>query len=103
MEAHGSNTAAEPGSPPTMPYIDGILKQIADGDPEAEVLWQRHLHWGYWEDPAKADGSATDFAAAAERLAHMVFDAAGIDDGMRVIDCGCGIGGAIASLNERFS
>ena len=30
-------------------------------------------------------------------------DVAEIRDGMRIIDVGCGFGGTIASLNERFS
>jgi SAM-dependent methyltransferase len=86
-----------------MPYIDGVLDHIADGDSEGNIIWGRHLHWGYWEDPTKADGSSEDYAEAAERLTHLVFDAAKIADGMSVLDCGCGTGGAIASLNERFS
>jgi ubiquinone/menaquinone biosynthesis C-methylase UbiE len=86
-----------------MPYIDGILDRIASGDAETDALWQRHFHWGYWEDPAAADGSVEDYVDAAERMAQMVFDAAKVRDGMRVIDCGCGIGGAVASMNDRFS
>lgn len=97
-----SNSAAKP-VPPQMPYMDGMLEHIAQGDSQADVMWGRHLHWGYWDDPSTADGTAADFAAAAERLTQLVLDAAQITDGMRVIDCGCGIGGAVASLNERFS
>jgi len=80
-----SNTPAEPGPAPSMPYIDGMLKHIAEGDSEADVIWDRHLHWGYWEDPSKADGTPADYAAAAERLTGLVLDAAKISDGMRVI------------------
>lgn len=97
------STTAESVSPPPMPYIDGILDHIAHGDSEGDVIWGRHLHWGYWPDPALADGSTEDYAAAAERLTDLVIDAAKIADGMRVLDCGCGVGGAIATLNERFS
>jgi SAM-dependent methyltransferase len=91
-------------SRPDMPYVDVILEGIEKGgDTEADVIWQRHLHWGYWDDPGQADGSTEDYAAAAERLTDLIFDNAGVTDGMRVIDCGCGIGGAIKSLNERVS
>jgi SAM-dependent methyltransferase len=90
-------------TPPSMPYIDGILDHIAQGDSEAEFIWGRHLHFGYWEDPSKADGTVEDFAEASERLTQLVLDAAKITDGMNVLDCGCGTGGAVASLNERFS
>lgn len=97
------NTPAKPGSPPQMPYMDGILDHIANDDSEGSVIWGRHLHWGYWEDPSTADGSADDYAEAAERLTDLVLGAAKITDGMRVIDCGCGVGGALATLNDRFS
>ena len=89
---------------PDMPYIDGILDGIDHGgDVEGDVIWQRHLHWGYWEDPSQADGSPEDYAAAAERLTDLMFDTADVGNDMRVIDCGCGIGGAVRSLNERIS
>lgn len=86
-----------------MPYMDGMLEHIAQGDDQADAIWGRHLHWGYWEDPSSADGTEADYVVAAERLTGLVLDAAQIADGMRVIDCGCGIGGALASINERFS
>ena len=98
-----SKTPPKLALPPPMPYIDGILDHIAHGDSEADVLWERHLHWGYWDDPSMAKGTTADYVVAAERLAQLVFDAAMITDGMHVIDCGCGVGGAVASLNERFS
>ncbi|KKL59877.1 hypothetical protein LCGC14_2210920, partial [marine sediment metagenome] len=85
-------TSAKPGAPPRMPYMDSILHDLARGDGVAKVLWQRHLHWGYWPDPSLAEGSVADYVVASERLAHCVFDAAGIEDGMRVLDCGCGVG-----------
>ena len=103
-----SNAASMPTSGklerPHMPYMDGILADLASGEKEeVDVLWQRHLHWGYWADPTTADGSVEDYAAASERLAQLHFDVANIKDGMRVVDCGCGVGGAIDSMNERFS
>jgi ubiquinone/menaquinone biosynthesis C-methylase UbiE len=88
---------------PTMPYIDAILRERTSEDSEAAALWQRHLHWGYWPDPATADGSPADYAVAAERMTQRMFDMVGVRDGMRILDCGCGVGGAVASLNERFS
>jgi SAM-dependent methyltransferase len=98
---HG--TSPDKPQPPDLPYIPGMLEDIASGDEDMGVLWQRHLHWGYWEDPGAADGSVEDYAAASERLAQMHFELAGIRDGMRVLDCGCGVGGAVDSMDERFS
>ncbi|MDX6717969.1 MAG: hypothetical protein QOJ63_223 [Solirubrobacteraceae bacterium] len=89
-------------APPAMPYMDALLADVASGDDETKVLWQRHLHWGYWSDPETATGTNEDYAAAAEAMAQQLIDAAGIRDGMRVLDCGCGVGGMVATLNERF-
>lgn len=102
--AHSPSPAVSPQpARPRLPYIDGILRDIEDGaKAESGILWEKHLHWGYWPDPTSADGTAGDYAAAADALTQLVLDAAGIRDGMRVLDCGCGIGGAVASANEQF-
>ena len=84
------------------PYFDHLLQRLEMGDPIATVAFGRHVHWGYWPDPARAVGSPEDYAEAAERLCQRMCDVAGIANGMRVLDVGCGFGGAIASLNERF-
>lgn len=84
-----------------MPYVDGFLDRIAQGD--SEVSSMDHWHWGYWDDPSTADGTREDYKRATERLTSLVLDTAQIADGMRVIDCGCGIGGTVGTINERFS
>lgn len=84
-----------------MPYVDGVLDRIAQGDSDLSAM--DHWHWGYWDDPATADGTFADYEKATERLTSRVLDAAQIADGMRVIDCGCGVGGTIARIDERFS
>jgi SAM-dependent methyltransferase len=84
-----------------MPYVDGFLKLASQG--HSDVSSMHNLHFGYWEDPSTADGTRDDFIEATERLTSLVLDAAQIADGMCVVDCGCGVGGAVRSLNERFS
>ncbi len=85
------------------PYFDALLDRLAAGDPVAGAAFGRHVHWGYWPDPAAADGTGTDYARAAEELCRRVCDAAPVGDGLRVLDVGCGFGGTVASLNERFT
>jgi ubiquinone/menaquinone biosynthesis C-methylase UbiE len=85
------------------PYFDRLFEGLRQQNAEVIKVFGRHVHWGYWENPAIADGSDDDFALAAERLAQRVCDAGGAKDGLRVLDCGCGFGGTIASLNDRFS
>ncbi len=86
-----------------LPYFDHLLELLKDQNQTAIAAFGRHVHWGYWEDPRSADGSIPDFANAAEQLSRRVCDAAKITDGLKILDCGCGFGGTIASLNERFS
>ncbi len=86
-----------------LPYFDRLLELLSDQNQDAIAAFGRHVHWGYWENPSRADGSVSDFAQAAEQLAQRVCNAANITDGLKILDCGCGFGGTIASLNERFS
>lgn len=87
----------------SLPYSDILLSKIRANDPKTVAAWGRHIHWGYWADPADADGTAEDFGAATEALVRLMFDIAGVKDGMRVLDVGCGVGGTIASLNDCYS
>lgn len=86
-----------------VPYFDSLPQKFSEGDADALLAFGRHLHWGYWSDPTEADGSVADFAVAAENLSRRVTDVADVQDGLSVLDVGCGFGGTIASLNERFS
>jgi cyclopropane fatty-acyl-phospholipid synthase-like methyltransferase len=95
--AEPTGTASE-----VAPYFDVLLSRLEAGDRRATEAFGRHVHWGYWPDPDAADGTPADYAAAAERLCRRVCDAAGVCDGMRILDVGCGLGGTVASLNERF-
>lgn len=85
-----------------MPYFDFILDRI-ESQNEVSQSFGRHVHWGLWYDPAKADGSPIDFGRAAENMTRQVCLQAGIRDTTRLLDVGCGFGGTIASLNERHT
>ena len=84
-----------------LPYFDALLT-LLDCHPILEKTFGRHVHWGYWENPPPDQPNATDFANAAEHLTRLVGDAGGITNGLRVLDVGCGFGGTLASLDERF-
>jgi SAM-dependent methyltransferase len=92
--------ANQPANPP---YFDGLFQRLAVGDARTVAAFGRHVHWGYWDDPPLATCSPEAYGAAAEALCRAICDAAGIRDRMRIIDVGCGFGGTLASLNERFS
>jgi len=86
-----------------LPYFDYLLSELDQRNPFIEKSFGRHVHWGLWDDPNKAFGDDQDFAHAAEKLTVELCQLAGIADGDRVLDVGCGFGGTVASLNERFS
>jgi SAM-dependent methyltransferase len=86
-----------------LPYFDLILQQLEAGEPRFQEAFGNHVHWGYWPDPRRADGSVADFSLASERLCGLVMAGAQLADGRRVLDAGCGFGGTVASLNGRWS
>lgn len=86
-----------------LPYFDFLLQALEQDNTDIETAFGRHVHWGYWANPQQADGTFSDFAQAAENLTRLLCDAAQIQPGMAVLDCGCGFGGTLASLNERHS
>lgn len=87
----------------SLPYFDILLERFAEGDTNAQQVFGRHVHWGYWENPAQADGSVADFQIAAERLSQKVYAAGGVKNGYRLLDAGCGFGGTTACLNDNFN
>jgi SAM-dependent methyltransferase len=88
-----------------LPYFDFLLGKIEETPSSdlVEALGTRHVHWGYYPSPESADGATAEFVEAAERLTRRVCDAAPVADGQRVLEVGCGFGGTLASLNQRFS
>lgn len=84
------------------PYFNYVLHELAQHNSSIESSFGRHVHWGYWETPEQATGEDADYAQAAERLTLELTALAKIEPGQVVLDAGCGFGGTIASLNERF-
>jgi len=88
-----------------LPYFDEILTRMEEA-PDSELVQAfgtRHVHWGDYADPVTTDDSTEGLIAAAEALTARLVGAAGVKDGQRVMDAGCGFGGTIANLNEHFS
>jgi SAM-dependent methyltransferase len=90
---------------PELPYFDDIFARIAE-DPDSELVeafGTRHVHWGYYDDADSRDTSTRGLVVAAEALTRRMTDSAGVGDGLSILDAGCGFGGTLASLDERFS
>lgn len=86
-----------------LPYFDLLLKLIQNGDNDVEKSFGRHVHWGYWTQPGLAALTAEDFAEAAENLTEQIGLAGQIENGLKVLDAGCGFGGTVAHINEHFT
>ena len=86
-----------------LPYFDALFKDFQQGKTEIIQSFGNHVHWGYWENTTTKDVSIEDFTQAAEKLSQKVYDSAKVTDNMCVLDCGCGFGGTIYSLNNRFN
>ncbi|MCE7870276.1 class I SAM-dependent methyltransferase [bacterium CPR1] len=82
-------------------YFETLFSHL-DGETAVALAFSRNVHWGFWEHPRQASRKAEDFAAAAERMTVEVCRTARIGDQQAVLDVGCGFGGTLASLNERF-
>jgi SAM-dependent methyltransferase len=82
------------------PYIDAEIEQMAEGGAPPEHL--RHFHWGLFDDPADADDSTERYVAAATSLTEHILAAAGVADGRRILDVGCGFGGTLDHIRSRY-
>jgi SAM-dependent methyltransferase len=60
------------------------------------------LHMGHWDAPPDGVPSAEETALAQIRLTDRLLEMAGIAAGSSVLDAGCGIGGTLARIDERF-
>ena len=85
------------------PYFDRLLQRLAMADPGAGAAFGRHVHWGYWSEPAQAGLGVEEYGRAAEALCLTLLNCTNVRDGLRILDVGCGFGGTIACLNERYS
>jgi len=86
-----------------LPYFDALFKDFQQGKTDIIQSFGNHVHWGYWENTTTKDVSIENFTQAAEKLSQKVYDSAKVTEDMSVLDCGCGFGGTISSLNNRFN
>jgi ubiquinone/menaquinone biosynthesis C-methylase UbiE len=86
-----------------LPYFDVLLEKLQQEDKTIQQAFGEHVHWGYWDNPKTKAVSPKEFHQAEGLMLRHVVEAAGIKDGCRVLDVGCGLGGTIKFLNEQFS
>ena len=86
-----------------LPYFDHLLTALNENNEDVKKSFGRHVHWGYWQQPEQAVQTADDFAIAAENLTAQVCSVANIKGNQRILDVGCGFGGTVAYLNEKYN
>lgn len=74
--------------------IAGFWNQISEG---WLMVWGPHIHHGYYD----SDEELTPIEAQ-ERLLEKIIGIAGIKNGARILDVGCGLGGSSIYLSKRF-
>lgn len=87
---------------PELPYFDLLIDERQDGG-ETGQLWERQVHWGYWEDPKAAEGTRADYLAAMEQMNAVLLEAGNVASGQRLLDVGCGFGGTIQQINAAHA
>ena len=85
-----------------LPYFDLLIDERQDGG-ETGRMFQRQVHWGYWENPQAAAGTQADYIAAMEQMNVELLKAGHVADGQRLLDVGCGFGGTIQQINAAYS
>jgi MPBQ/MSBQ methyltransferase len=80
------------------PYFDLLIDGFKAG------RTGRHVHLGYWDTapPETKPCGAEEFDAAQARLCDIVLELADLSDGQSVLDVGCGFGGTLAAIDQRW-
>jgi ubiquinone/menaquinone biosynthesis C-methylase UbiE len=87
-----------------LPYFDDFFERLARApDSHITKVFHRYLHWGYFAKPPQGEISDETFLTGAEAMTEHVCQAAGVRDGQRILEVGCGFGGNIAHMNDRLS
>jgi ubiquinone/menaquinone biosynthesis C-methylase UbiE len=87
------------GSVQDYTYIDAEVRRLEEGG-EPPPYW-RAFHWGLYDDPMDQDNTLDGYVRAGEQMTEHVVAAAGVTDGARVLDVGCGFGGTVDHVRAR--
>jgi MPBQ/MSBQ methyltransferase len=84
------------------PHVPPYFDLMVDGFKAGRT--GRHVHLGYWDPPPppEAPCTAPEFEAAQARLCEVFIALAELEDGQSVLDVGCGFGGTLAAINDRW-
>lgn len=86
-----------------LPYFDELLSNLTKGNKALEESFGMHVHWGYWQQPSKWKCTSKDYHLAANHLTEKICSLANIDNNQTVLDVGCGFGGTLSYINNKYS
>ena len=81
-------------SPTTeLAYVADLLPRLQPG---------AHLHIGYTDEPAAVISHVDQLLQAQRRLDDVLLDMAHVQDGLALLDVGCGLGGTLINVGARW-
>jgi MPBQ/MSBQ methyltransferase len=82
------------------PYFDFLIERFHRG------VVSRFVHLGHWDQAPPLDPDEPprlqEIERAVERLTQVLVDMADLHNAQRVLDVGCGFGGTLQHINQRF-
>jgi MPBQ/MSBQ methyltransferase len=93
---HARTTAGASVEPAVPPYFDGLIEGFRQG------RGGRFVHLGHWDEPPSPSTLSRpgEFERAQARLNERLLALAALDDGLTVLDVGCGFGGTLDAINR---
>jgi len=75
-------------------YFDGLIENFR------QQQSNRFVHLGHWDG---GESNGDDFFEAQLRLNERMIDLGNLTNGLSIVDVGCGFGGTISTINERYN
>jgi ubiquinone/menaquinone biosynthesis C-methylase UbiE len=86
-----------------LPYWDDLFARLAKGPDSITRGLGVHTHWGFFTDPQATGITDEAYIAAAEAMTERVCRSAHVENGQRILEVGCGLGGALSYNNDRLT
>ena len=84
-----------------LPYFDWLFEKIMEGNEVIISIFGKHVHWAYY-DLSQISFSPDEFRKACDKMSEIHFEKCDIKAGQKIVDVGCGFGGTLDLVNERY-
>jgi cyclopropane fatty-acyl-phospholipid synthase-like methyltransferase len=86
-----------------LPYWDDLFARLAQGPDSITRGLGVHTHWGFFTDPQATGITDEAYIAAAQAMTERVCRSAQMENGQRILEVGCGLGGTLSYNNDRLT